>query len=107
LWRSPRRSLRSTRLSAPTAATPHSSRCSSTTGARLGELAGLHVDHLDLEIGVDLVMGKGRRTSCATPFAAGGNESHLVRLAGWRSRDRVSRYAASASDDRTREVHGD
>ncbi len=31
------------------------------TGARLGELAGLHVDHLDLDVGVALVLGKGRR----------------------------------------------
>jgi site-specific recombinase XerD len=35
----------------------------------------------------------------------GGNESDLMRLAGWRSREMLSRYGASAADQRAREAH--
>lgn len=36
---------------------------------------------------------------------AGGQEGDLMRLAGWRSRDMLSRYAAAAADDRAREAY--
>lgn len=46
-----------------------------------------------------------RHTFAHQWLSAGGQEHDLMRLAGWRSRDMLVRYGASAADQRARDAH--
>jgi site-specific recombinase XerD len=46
-----------------------------------------------------------RHTFAHEWLALGGNETDLMRLAGWKSRAMLQRYGASAADARAREAH--
>jgi site-specific recombinase XerD len=46
-----------------------------------------------------------RHTFAHAWLAEGGNEGDLMRLAGWKSRQMLNRYGASAADQRARQAH--
>lgn len=56
-------------------------------------------------IGIELHPHQLRHTFAHQWLAAGGNEGDLLRLAGWKSRQMLGRYGASAADERAREAH--
>ncbi|MGP8205424.1 MAG: tyrosine-type recombinase/integrase [Acidimicrobiales bacterium] len=46
-----------------------------------------------------------RHTAAHQWMAAGGNEGDAMRIFGWRSRQMLARYGASAADERARDAH--
>jgi integrase len=46
-----------------------------------------------------------RHTFAHEWLSAGGTEVDLMRIAGWRSREMLARYGASATDARARDAH--
>lgn len=53
----------------------------------------------------DFHLHEFRQSFAHTWLAAGGQENDLMRLAGWKSRQMVGRYAASADYERARDAH--
>lgn len=57
------------------------------------------------KLGISVHPHQFRHTFAHSWLSAGGNEGDLMRLCGWRSREMLGRYGASAADDRARAAY--
>jgi Phage integrase family len=92
---------------APATGSPTWSPCGSGSGDRF-TISGLRdlLDRRARQAGIpDLHPHMFRHTFAHEWLSAGGTEVDLMRIAGWRSREMLARYGASATDARARDAH--
>lgn len=106
--RPPRRSTGTCAPAVPTG-TPAARDCGSASAARAPlSSSGVYqaVKRRGRAVGLpELHPHQFRHTSSHRWLLAGGSETDLMQLNGWKSRAMLSRYAASAAADRSREAH--
>lgn len=82
----------------------HGSGSPRRTGSR--QAVSIVVKERSTAIGLpDLHLHQLRDTFSHDWLASGGSEGDLMRLTNWKSRKMLSRYAASAADERARDAH--
>jgi integrase len=76
-----------------------------TRGPLQGDAIHRMLDRRGTQAGVEVHAHQFRHTFAHQWLADGGNEGSLMRLTGWRARQMLDRYGASAADERARDDH--